>query len=282
MTQSKLSSPEASTALKVDAGVASPYWQETRRPLNNLIFLVPLLLFYESGVILAAAGSGHSVRNGADAWLRLILNQAGIAIDWLPPLLLLGCLTTWQWVTRQSWTPRWDTFGGMAAESFLYAFALILVGQFTDFWFRNSMFAHLNLAPTYLSSEYYFRLITFMGAGIYEEFLFRLCLVPLVYGALRLFLVPRRGAIVATIVLTSCVFSLAHYLGPLENHSLSGIITEALQRVRLNRDLWFSFTFRTIAGAFFAVLYFARGFGITVGAHAAYDVFVGLVLIQEL
>ena len=32
---------------------------------------------------------------------------------------------------------------------------------------------------------------------------------------------------------------------------------------------------------FFAALFFLRGFGITVGTHAVYDVFVGIVLISE-
>ena len=34
--------------------------------------------------------------------------------------------------------------------------------------------------------------------------------------------------------------------------------------------------FRTLAGLYFAWLYCVRGFGIAVGAHAGYDVLVGL------
>jgi membrane protease YdiL (CAAX protease family) len=36
------------------------------------------------------------------------------------------------------------------------------------------------------------------------------------------------------------------------------------------------FAFRTLAGLFFTCLYVFRGFGIAVGAHAAYDVLVGV------
>jgi len=38
------------------------------------------------------------------------------------------------------------------------------------------------------------------------------------------------------------------------------------------------FAFRTAAGLYFAALYRLRGFGVAVGAHACYDVLVGLLL----
>jgi membrane protease YdiL (CAAX protease family) len=55
------------------------------------------------------------------------------------------------------------------------------------------------------------------------------------------------------------LFSLAHYVGPLGD----------------TLDLH-SFTFRFLAGVFFALLFEARGFGIAAGSHAAYDILVGL------
>jgi hypothetical protein len=39
----------------------------------------------------------------------------------------------------------------------------------------------------------------------------------------------------------------------------------------------YSFTFRTMAGLFFALLFIVRGFGIAAGTHAAYDMLVGLL-----
>jgi membrane protease YdiL (CAAX protease family) len=38
------------------------------------------------------------------------------------------------------------------------------------------------------------------------------------------------------------------------------------------------FSFRSLAGMYFAALFHLRGFGIAVGAHAGYDVLVGLLL----
>ena len=66
---------------------------------------------------------------------------------------------------------------------------------------------------------------------------------------------------VLSIISTSLVFSLAHYVGGQgEAFSL------------------FGFAFRAVAGMFFCVLFFLRGFGIAVGSHAMYDVIVGVLM----
>ena len=263
-------------------GRPTEYWLETRRPFCNLIFLMPLLLAYEIGVALATGPRGESIRNGADAWMRLWLQQAGIEIVWLLPTLVIGTLVSWQLSSRQPWRMTWDTFGGMAAESLLYAFLLIMLGQLTDYGFRNASIVRFQIDNHVIHPGFLLRLVTFMGAGIYEEFLFRLCLLPVTYAALRAMRVPKAWAITTTVATTSVVFSLAHYLGPADDGQVLALISDAFARVQSSPDLWFGFAFRTLAGMVFAALYFFRGFGITVGAHAAYDVFVGVVLVSEL
>ena len=257
------------------------YWFETRRPFCNLVFLLPLLLAYELGVWLIGGADGNSVRNGADAWMRLGLQRIGVDLLWLLPAVLVGALLTWQWLSRQPWRMSWDTLGGMLAESLLFAFVLILLGQLTDYCFRHAGAMTLQVEESRWHSGFLVKLIAFMGAGIYEEFLFRLCLIPVTYAAMRALLVPHRWSVGGTIVLTSLVFSLAHYLGPAADGQSLSLLTEAVARVQSSRSLWFSFVFRTLAGMFFAALFFLRGFGITVGTHAVYDVFVGIVLISE-
>lgn len=258
------------------------YWFETRRPFCNLVFLLPLLLIYELGVLLIGGAESDTFRNGADAWMRQFLLGMGIDLLWLLPMLLIGALLGLQWVSRQPWRMSWDTLGGMVAESLLFAFALILLGQAVDSWFRQPHANMLQVAGPGWASSVVVRSVTFLGAGIYEEFLFRLCLIPLVYAGFRSLLVPHRWSMGSTIVLTSLIFSLAHYLGtPDQGYTLS-VLTDAVARVQSTRALWFSFVFRTLAGMFFAALFFLRGFGITVGAHAAYDVIVGAVLISEI
>ncbi len=257
------------------------YWFETRRPFCNLVFLLPLLLAYELGVWWIGGADANSVRNGADAWMRLGLQRIGVDLLWLLPAVLVGALLAWQWLSRQPWRMSWDTLGGMLAESLLFAFVLILLGQMTDYCFRQAGVMTLQVEESRWQSGFLVKLIAFMGAGIYEEFLFRLCLIPVTYAALRALLVPHRWSVGGTIVLTSLAFSLAHYLGPAADGQSLSLLTEAVARVQSSRSLWFSFVFRTLAGMFFAALFFLRGFGITVGTHAVYDVFVGIVLISE-
>ena len=258
------------------------YWQETRRPFCNLIFLLPMLFIYEIGVSLGSGPRGESIRNGADAWMRLWLQRAGVEMVWILPWLLVGILIAWHVRSRQRWAMKWDTLGGMAAESLMYAFILIMLGQLTDYGFRHAGRGTLQLEANSVSTALLVRVVTFMGAGIYEEFLFRLCFLPLAYAAFRSVMVPRGWAIAGTIVSSSIIFSLAHYLGPTSDGQALAMLTDAVVRVQSSRELWFGFVFRTLAGMFFAALYFLRGFGITVGAHAAYDVFVGVILVNEI
>ena len=104
------------------------------------------------------------------------------------------------------------------------------------------------------------RFVAFCGAGLYEEVLFRLLLLPLLGWAFgRLGFAPLAASCWG-LVASSVLFSLAHYVGPLGDSFAI-----------------YSFTFRFLAGMFFAILFQLRGFGITAGSHAAYDILVGLV-----
>ena len=100
--------------------------------------------------------------------------------------------------------------------------------------------------------------VGFLGAGIYEELLFRVILLSLgVWGFRRAGVKPRPSMVLA-VLLTSFIFSAAHYIGD----------RESLE--------WFSFLFRFLAGGFFSILFVCRGFGIAAGAHAGYDILVGV------
>lgn len=253
------------------------YWQETRRPWVNLVFVAPLLVLYEAGAWITG-NVGIAARNGADVWLRTALDRTGWPVAWLLPVLVLLTLWGWHRVTQEPCRVRRDTLAGMVAESILFACGLILIGQAVDGWMRVS---DPLLMATGLSSAG-FRFVNFLGAGLYEEYLFRLCLLPLGYAALRGVMVPRRLAAGSAIVATSFVFALAHYLNPTGDTTVLSLFTDAVTRVQTQRELWFGFAFRLIAGGYFAGIYCTRGFGIAVGCHALYDVIVGIVLVSEL
>jgi hypothetical protein len=218
------------------------------------LFLLPILATYEIGAALLSADD--SARNGADFWLRWGLNFVGFRHTWLLPVLVLGGLAIWHAKCGFGWKPSAATLCGMFAESALFGTCLVLLGQLEDLAFRSQ----LGAVPLSQSGNLPL-IVSYLGAGVYEETLFRLCLIPAAFWGLRRLQVPRVTAIVASVLATSCLFSLAHYAGP-----------------AADQFAWFSFLFRTSAGIFFSILFVVRGFGVTVGSHAAYDLIVGILI----
>lgn len=241
-------------------GAADDYWLLARQPLHSLLFLLPLLGVYEAGVMKLGAG-GDELRNGADYWMRTGLRLAGLEHVWTLPAIVLGLLLVWQIAGRHRWGVFPSTLLGMLAESMLFGVSLIVLGQLQELAFRQHLPEALPPSLSVMRPGTVSQAISYVGAGIYEEVLFRLCLLPIVYGLLRLLQLPGKGAMLGAIVVTSGLFAAAHYVGPAA-------------------EPWalYSFTFRALAGGFFAALFVVRGFGITVGAHAAYDLLVGVLL----
>jgi hypothetical protein len=102
------------------------------------------------------------------------------------------------------------------------------------------------------------RLMLSLGAGLYEELLFRVLLVSaLAAGARTLFGFGTKGAGVFATLVGAFIFSAFHYIGPFGDP------------FRLT-----SFTFRAISGVAFSALYLLRGFGITAWTHSLYDAFL--------
>ncbi len=256
------------------------YWHDARRPLSSLCFVLPWLLVYECGLGFSGTGA-DAARNGADAWLRQALAGWGFTTSLGLPLVVLAALLVWQVCTHHPWRLQWDTLAGMLAESLLFAFVLIIFGQSVEAALRGSP-PEIRIEPPLLATGWSLRLISFVGAGIYEEFLFRLCLIPSLYAGLRLLLLSPRWSSIGAMLASSVLFALAHYLPPESSASGFSLWSEALMAVGANPAHWFSFAFRTAAGLFFAGLFYWRGFGIAVGSHAVYDLVVGIVLMSRL
>lgn len=238
------------------------YWHSARRPLPSLVFLVPLLVVYEVGVLVMGGGRPETIRNGADFWMRDALMQLGIGSAIVLPALLIGGLLAWHMCSKHPWKVSMDTMVGMCAESMIFAFLLRLLCQLQDMAFHKLQIGSYLSANITVNGSESAQLITFIGAGIYEEVLFRLCLLPVVFFVFRRAGFSNGWACVLSVLATSLLFSWAHYIG------------SAADQLTL-----FSFTFRALAGIYFASLFFVRGFGITVGTHAAYDLLVGILLV---
>ena len=94
------------------------------------------------------------------------------------------------------------------------------------------------------------------GAGLHEEFIFRLMLMGGLSWLLSSLAGPKRAWVFA-LVISSLAFSLAHHIGP------------------AGEPFTFAaFVFRTLAGVIFALVYQVRGFAVAAWTHALYDVYV--------
>jgi len=251
------------------------YWSATKHPWACVLFVLPLLAIYEVGLYAVGQTSPDNFRNGADAWLRTALSQVGISPVYGAPALLLFILLLWG-LWRRDGRPL-DKVGvwvGMTAESAFYA--LVLVGLSQGVWQLLARADHVfgqgshrivalpqwSADPALMAPDpVWGHVISYLGAGIYEETLFRLLLYA---GLLRVFCwaeVPTRFNVFLAALASALLFAGAHHLGPQGDPF----------------DVYV-FSFRTFAGVYFAWLFQMRGFGIAVGAHAGYDVTVGLIL----
>jgi hypothetical protein len=237
------------------------YWQASRAPRYSLLFALPLLIIYQVLAALAPAGPGGViVRNGADVMLQSIF--VWVAGAWGPRIFLLCLIGVGAWLiardVRSNRTSiRPTLLAGMLLESTCLALVFgIVVAVLTAAVLGSPPPMAIGFVQQHIG-----RLTLLMisiGAGIYEELLFRVLLVGLIAWTAHKVLGwrPLVAGIVAA-VLGALIFSAFHYIGPYG-------------------DRWdvYSFVFRSIAGLFFSGLYLLRGFGITAWTHALYDVFL--------
>ena len=242
------------------------YWRIVREPRYSLTFALPLFLAYE---VLAFSLSGHEfagVRNGADVLLKSLF----LALGGRDGLIVFGVLLVGagSWLVwrdyRRSRSIEPGVFALMAVESILYALAFGLVAGTLTVLLLPGLTTILDLPRLATGLQLEWSLPTLLmislGAGIYEELLFRVLLVSgLAWLARSVLGWNATSSGVFAVVVGALTFAAFHYIGPYGD------------RLQLA-----SFTFRTVAGVLFSGLYLLRGFGITAWTHALYDVFLAI------
>ncbi|MEX2581915.1 MAG: CPBP family intramembrane glutamic endopeptidase [Gemmatimonadota bacterium] len=234
------------------------YLSLTRTHSYSLLFALPLLALYEVGAIYIARTEGSTLRNGADVLLRTLLAIGGFegtAALTLMVIAVAGVLVVME--RQRNRVPlRLSNFAGMAMESVLYALLLgVVVGTATQWLIGAIPLAIQAGGLTSLSTTE--GLVLSLGAGLYEEIVFRVVVVGGLFGIFRTSGLAAGQAGVFAVILAALVFSAFHYIGPYG-------------------DVWAltSFLFRFLAGVAFSVLFLTRGFGITAWTHALYDVLI--------
>jgi hypothetical protein len=244
----------------------SRYWSEARAPRYSVSFAFPLLVLYELLAFTLSHGELTGVRSGADVLLKSLFvmlgGREGLAVF---GVLIVGGSAAMVWRDRRragGINPAY--FVCMLAESLVYAMLFGMVaGTLTVLLLpRLSILNWGTPVQPELSTGLGLgtQLMISLGAGIYEELLFRVILVSaLAWVGTKLFRWGTTRSAVFAVCLAALIFSAFHYLGPYGD--------------RLEPR---SFVFRTVAGLLFSGLYVLRGFGITAWTHALYDVFLAL------
>ena len=249
-----------------DAGDARlGYFEHSAGPLVSLVFVAPLILIYELGTRGGApAASGATPQHViAFSLLQEFFAMFGATGKGLPALAVAGILLAWHVARHDRWGVRWTALMGMAVEGSCLSLPLLALSVALAHLLRllplaASHAAHSALGSSRIPTDDL--LLLCLGAGIYEELVFRLIgLTILTLLVKDLLQVPRRPATLLVVLSSAVLFAGYHYLG-----------SEVFR--------WRTFAFRTLAGIYFGVLFLTRGFGVTAATHAAYDILVLLVL----
>jgi membrane protease YdiL (CAAX protease family) len=241
------------------------YPEASLRPLETLFFLLPLLACYEVGLAAWLRRGGGTLTNKAHGGMVGLFQALGVRAEdlglpllSLPAVGLLLTLVSWQVIGRFAWRLQWRAVLGMYVESVALAAPLLPLGILAGRGAERAVAAMAAGAGDLHGLDLLTRLSMSVGAGIYEELVFRMA----VMGGLHMLLADVVGwkgsrAWVTAMLASALLFALYHPLR-LADGSL---------------DLW-KFAFLLIGGAWFGTLYHWRGFGIAAGTHAAYDVMV--------
>ena len=240
---------------------AGSYWRDARSPRYALTLALPLLVLYEA-LAAATVGSGTgAIRNGADVLLKNAF--AAVAGTWGPVAFGVLVIGGGAWLVARDVKANGAPFVGRLALMLAEATGLALATGMVVGSLTQGLLSRLHLLATGPGSfDRPTQLALSLGAGLYEELLFRVVLVgALLFAGEVLFGWSRRASTLSAIALSALVFSAFHYVGP-----YGDTLTLA------------SFTFRALAGVWFSGLYVTRGFGITAWAHALYDVALTVVM----
>jgi membrane protease YdiL (CAAX protease family) len=239
------------------------YFETTRTHTYTLLFALPLLVLYELGAMLIADRGGGGMRNGADVLLRTLLAAGGVQGTLaFTAVLAVGAAVLVALERRKKRVPlRGGYFALMLGESAVYAVVFGFIVAAATQLLLGSM-VRLAADGGITQMPLLDGVVLSLGAGIYEELLFRVILTGGLFALMLAAGIRRQTAGIFAIVISAFVFSAFHYIGPYA------------YPLELN-----SFTFRMLAGLAFSALYLWRGFGVAAWTHALYDVF--LVLAQR-
>lgn len=229
---------------------------DPRNLLTSLVLVFPLFLVYQVGVLFTLP-----VLNGADFLTILLLQNLGLSMAaylGYTAIVAVGFAVAVAVLRKkQRFQPR--LILPVLVESAIYALTMgsLIVLVMTRVFGISPRLAGGMIAEQGLGT----RFVMSLGAGVYEEAVFRLgimtgttILLQKVAG------LGRWVALALALAASSLLFSAMHHIPPYGDPLTIGV-----------------FVFRVLAGVFFGLIYWFRGFAVAVYTHALYDIYVLLV-----
>lgn len=258
------------------------YLDRTSRPIYALMYLLVFLLMYEIGTfyihpdVLTQSLSQPQLRVVAFVWVQNLLEYVGFSerMTWIaPPFVVVVILFTLQLTSGTKWQVRVSDFLPMTIECVLLSIPLIVLSLAINRPASHSPQTAMlgSVLPCSFGSgssgSLWADIVTGIGAGIYEELIFRLiliCLLMLIFQ--DIFGLKKDVAVIISVLISALLFSVHHHF-----FFVNGDFKQGEPFVLL------TFIFRMLAGIYFAVIFAFRGFGIVAGTHAFYDILAAIL-----
>lgn len=255
--------------------VRDSYLDRTSRPIYALAYLAFFIVLYEIGTILISpaqlseALTQPHIRVVAFVWVQNLLELLGFSqrLTWLAtPLVVVVILVALQITSRTRWAVSAKDFVPMTLECILLAVPLVVLSILVN---HPAASADLQASGenTAGASRLLVDIVTGIGAGIYEELVFRLILICLLMLLFQDLLgITRQRSIIFSVLISAALFSAHHHIFFVNGRFGVGEVFSMAK-----------FIFRVLAGVYFAVLFAVRGFGIAAGTHAFYNIIAAVL-----
>lgn len=229
------------------------YFHWSREPAVGLFAVLPLWLFY----MVARWQLAPDERNGAEVLLLQQLARLGDRAHMVVSVafaLLIAAAANWLVKHKVPWA---RVVAVIALEGVVYG---VMLGPIAS---AMTSSANRLLSAPAPGNEQIANMVGSIGAGVFEELVFRLGLMSLLVWlgmrAVREWALPRVLAGMFAVVVSALVFSWFHHL-----------CGEPYDRGR--------FLFRTMAGVLLGLLMWGRGYGVCVYTHTFYNLYFYLRL----
>lgn len=236
------------------------YHKYSRTPFFGLLAVLVLLVIYEAGsAMLYYEAAGVIKKNSAEVMIKRVFWFFGLRYEFLNWLVYVALLA-WAYVRarkQQMLAIQPVYYPYTIFESLTYA---LILGSMVNMLSRGMIVNVKFLGQTSGEAGLSAKMALALGAGIYEELLFRFFILTLLLVLFERTLVNTKPIArqIMALLLSAALFSAYHFLDTGARETASASV----------------FFFRFYAGIILGILFLYRGLGVAAYTHAFYDLFL--------